>query len=216
MAYIYQIINDVNNKVYVGKTEFSLEKRFKEHCRDRNKESFKKRPLYRAMNKYGIEHFHIELIEETDMPEEREMYWIKKLNTYENGYNATIGGDGKRLLDYDLIISTYQQVQNIAEVARMLNIDSSNISNILKAKNIEIKSSDKVTKEKVQKAVGMYDLITNELIMSFPSTKDAARYLIQNKKTQSLNAGGISSHIVQVCLNKRKTAYSYRWKYLNQ
>ena len=34
MAYIYQITNDINNKIYVGKTEFSIEKRFKEHCSD--------------------------------------------------------------------------------------------------------------------------------------------------------------------------------------
>ena len=27
MAYIYKIINDINNNVYIGKTEFSIEKR---------------------------------------------------------------------------------------------------------------------------------------------------------------------------------------------
>ena len=65
MAYIYKIINDMNQKIYVGKTEFSIEKRFKEHCADVFKERNEKRPLYSAMRKYGIEHFHIELIEET-------------------------------------------------------------------------------------------------------------------------------------------------------
>lgn len=34
MAYIYQITNDINQKIYIGKTEFSIEKRFKEHCKD--------------------------------------------------------------------------------------------------------------------------------------------------------------------------------------
>jgi hypothetical protein len=34
------------------------------------------------MRKYGVEHFHIELIEETNNPEEREIYWIEKLNAY--------------------------------------------------------------------------------------------------------------------------------------
>ena len=27
MAYIYQIVNDINQKIYIGKTEFSIEKR---------------------------------------------------------------------------------------------------------------------------------------------------------------------------------------------
>lgn len=97
MAYIYQIINDINNKIYIGKTEFSIDKRFKEHCSDAFKERNEKRPLYSAMRKYGIEHFHIELIEETDNPEEREKYWIEQKQSFKNGYNATLGGDGKNI-----------------------------------------------------------------------------------------------------------------------
>ena len=38
LAYIYKIINDVNDKIYIGKTECSIEKRFKEHCSDAFKE----------------------------------------------------------------------------------------------------------------------------------------------------------------------------------
>lgn len=52
MPYIYQIINDVNGKIYVGKTIGTLEKRFKEHCRDANKKNTENRPLYRAIKKY--------------------------------------------------------------------------------------------------------------------------------------------------------------------
>ena len=65
MGYIYKISNTINDKVYIGKTAFSIEKRFKEHCQDAFKEHNEKRPLYSAMRKYGVEHFHIELIEET-------------------------------------------------------------------------------------------------------------------------------------------------------
>ena len=31
MAYIYQITNDINGKIYIGKTERTIEERFKEH-----------------------------------------------------------------------------------------------------------------------------------------------------------------------------------------
>ena len=74
MAFIYKITNDINDKIYVGKTEFSIEKRFAEHCKDAFKRTEEHRPLYNAMRKYGIEHFHAELIEETNSPEEREIY----------------------------------------------------------------------------------------------------------------------------------------------
>ena len=121
MPYIYQIVNDINDKVYVGKTNFSLEKRFKEHCKDAFNRKYEKRPLYSAMRKYGVEHFHIELLEETDNPEEREKYWIEQKHSYENGYNATKGGDGKSYLDYDLIEKHPKLWLSISDGTSILN-----------------------------------------------------------------------------------------------
>lgn len=111
MAFIYKITNDINFLIYIGKTERNIEERFKEHCREYRKKRCEKRPLYAAMKKYGTEHFHVELVEETDSPEEREQYWIRFYNCYgSTGYNATIGGDSKRYIDYEEIIRVYQEV----------------------------------------------------------------------------------------------------------
>jgi len=76
---IYKIFNDVNDKVYIGKTLHSIEKRFAEHIADSKRKRNELRPLYAAMNKYGIEHFHVELIETVDstLLNEREKYWIQ-------------------------------------------------------------------------------------------------------------------------------------------
>ena len=96
MSFIYKIINDINDKVYIGKTDFSLEKRFKEHCKDAFRKNSSSRPLYSAMQKYGIHHFFIQQIEEieSEKASEREKYWIEYYNSYKQGYNATLGGDG--------------------------------------------------------------------------------------------------------------------------
>ena len=109
MAYIYKITNDVNGKIYIGKTENSIEKRFNKHCQDAFRPRCEKRPLYAAMRKYGVEHFHIELVEETNSPEEREIYWIEQYGSFKYGYNATMGGDGKKYIDYDLVVATYRE-----------------------------------------------------------------------------------------------------------
>ena len=208
MAYIYQITNDVNGKIYIGKTEFSIEKRFKEHCRDAFREKNERRPLYTAMRKYGLEHFHIELIEETEHPEEREVFWIEQKGSFKNGYNATLGGDGKKYIDYDLVVATYKEIPIISKVAEKLKISEDSVSLILKSKQIELLPKKEVIQMICGKIVNQYDL-ENNYIQSFPSAKAAAESL--GKITRS--SKGASSHISDVCRGKRKTAYGYKWKF---
>lgn len=214
MAYIYQIQNDINNKLYIGKTEHPIEKRFREHCKDAYRNRCEKRPLYAAMRKYGVEHFHISLLEETNNPEEREVYWIEKLGTFKNGYNATIGGDGKHYLDYDLIIKTYKKLQNQKAVAKELNICQDTVSDVLKRYHINILSSKEVSKRLTSKKVGMYDLQEN-LLKEFFSAHDASRYLFENKMIK----GQAETARKQICNNCNGITRSYigfKWKYLDK
>ena len=211
MAYIYKITNDINGKSYIGKTEFSIEKRFKEHCSDALKEKNEKRPLYSAMRKYGVEHFHIEQIEETDIPEEREKYWIEFYQTYFSGYNATKGGDGRPFIDRKLVVSTYQELKNINETARKLNISPDSASYILHENNVQIISSQEIAVKKFGKEVDMFDLQDNYL-KSFQSLGQAGNYMIENKLT-NCKFSTIKYHISEVCRGKRKTAGGFKWKY---
>ena len=211
MAYIYQIINDINNKIYIGKTEFSIDKRFKEHCSDAFKERNEKRPLYSAMRKYGIEHFHVELIEKTDNPEEREKYWIEQKQSFKNGYNATLGGDGKKYLDYDLIIASYKEIKSVKDTAISLGISSDSVSNVLRANNISIMTSSEVIQKKYGKMVNMYNL-QGTFLKTFPSVNEAAKYMVENNLT-GCKMTTIKQHITEVCMGKRKTAAKFKWKY---
>jgi len=63
MGYIYLISNDVNERQYVGYTE-DIERRWREH---KNAAKNGDVVLYRAMRKYGIEHFHISILEECEI-----------------------------------------------------------------------------------------------------------------------------------------------------
>lgn len=215
MAYIYQITNNINGKIYVGKTtKNNIQERWKEHLKDYKKPRCEKRPLYDAMNKYGSENFSIKELEECSLEElnDKEIYWIEKLGSFKYGYNATIGGDGKQTADYDLIIKYYNLYHNIAEVHRQLGYDYETIKSALLNKNITIIPSAKISLITQGKKIKQYDLNGNYL-QSFNSCGQAAKYLIDNHYTTSLKTSLVSGHIGQVCNNKRKTAYGFKWKY---
>jgi len=216
LAYIYKITNNINGKIYIGKTLYSIEKRWSEHFNDCTRRKNENRPLYRAMIKYGIENFQIEKLEECSEQEvnEREQYWIEKLNSFKYGYNATLGGDGKAYLDRDFLIKTYQEVQNISKTAEILNIDKGHLSTILKNNNIEVLTTKEIATKNYGKIVAMIDLKTNKVIKSFPSMGQAAEYIkvILNKDSASVK--GIQAHISHVANGKRKSAYGYSWKFL--
>ena len=212
MAYIYKITNLVNGKSYIGKTEKqNPQLRFDEHLSNRNK--YPERPLYRAMNKYGIANFTFEIIEQTLKPEEREIFWIQYYDTYgHSGYNATIGGDGKSYFDYVKILEDYQISGNMSEVARLHGCHVSTVKRILTSQNIVTNTSEEV-RVLIGKKVGRYNKITLELIDTFDTQKEAARFLITNKFSNVSSPSLLAAKISLVCRGKRKTCAGFIWKY---
>ena len=95
MGFIYKITSP-SNKPYVGQTKRKVpEKRWKEHCQNSLSGNSHCTALVNAIRKYGAENMKFEVIEECpdDMLNEREHFWIEKLNSLRpNGYNLTTGG----------------------------------------------------------------------------------------------------------------------------
>ena len=212
MPFIYKIINDINEKVYIGKTLESIEKRFKEHVNDCQKHRCENRPQYAAMRKYGVEHFSAIEVEECDEADVniREVYWIEQCDSYNSGYNATKGGDGKSYIDYDKVVEAYQKSRKISFVCQSLNVDPSTVKKILRLRGVD--TSDYQHSEFLRKSVIMKDK-ENVLIRSFVSVRVAARYLIQNGLSKS-GEGGLSGKISACCRNKgRKSVCGYKWEY---
>lgn len=210
MSFIYCITNKINNKKYVGKTNGSVDKRFKKHISDSHRERCEKRPLYDAMNKYGSENFSIEVLEECpcDEAESKEVYWIKRLNTYSNGYNATIGGDGKSFLDYEKILYDIDNtLLTQKDIAKKHGCCIDSVRAIAKYYDRGI-DWQKRNLNNIRRPIFMIDKDTGNIIKSFPSSFDAVRYI----KGESAKKSD-KFHIDQCCNEKRKTAYGYKWKY---
>lgn len=92
MSYIYKITNKINNKIYIGQTK-DYKRRFREHKNQMSGNASGKY-LYNAFNKYGIDNFSFEIIEETKNPNIRENYWINfyQSNNPNKGYNYLYAG----------------------------------------------------------------------------------------------------------------------------
>lgn len=215
MAYIYVIRNTINDKKYIGKTNFSVEKRFQEHLKDARRPRCEKRPLYNAINKYGAENFEASILEEVQesKADEAEIAWIEYYDTYgSNGYNATLGGSGKSYLDYEQILEVAQDesLSRVA-VAEKCGCSPDSVSDVLKSHGIKV-NWPQSTRHPCSKAVQMLDIETEEVLKEFPSQMDAGRYLIEHGRSQSKSAKDLSTKIGQVVRGKRKTAYGFKWR----
>ena len=115
------------------------------HCKEQRK-------IYYSLKKYGVENHEFEIIEECVIEQlnEREKYWIKKLNTFIDGLNLTEGGDGgkrskesiemgrlkiiKPILQYDLQGNFLQEWESAIAASKFLNKNSNNINDCARGK----------------------------------------------------------------------------------
>lgn len=213
MAYIYKITNNINGKIYIGKTCNTIEHRLKEHIRDSRKKQLEIRPLYRAMNKYGAENFSIEEIEEcpTEIVSDREQYWIAYYRGYEEGYNATKGGDGKVLYNHaDIADAIKKQPDAALDIAAHFGCSVDIVYAV--AKEYGLKLQNRGAKNvNAPKAIQQWSK-DGEYIQDFESVQKAAEWCAENGACLTLNSG-VRSHIANAANGKAKSAYGYYWKY---
>ena len=214
MGYIYKITNPINQKVYIGKTRFTIEDRWKQHCYIAEKQLAIKYPLYLAMRKYdGINTFTIEQIENVDeeLLNERECYWISYYDSYienKRGYNATLGGEGNTTIDYEEVFILWYKGYSISEIVKEMNFshNRSSIRKILKNyKNYSIEESnkrgDQIQSKNRFKKIYQYSL-NGKLLNIFANMYKAEENT------------GISSKAIWGAVNhKQKTSGGFQWRF---
>ena len=201
MGYIYKITNTLNDKVYIGQTIKTVQKRFTQHKNNSNKEYFSQIVLYKAFNKYGIENFICEEIEEVpnDKLDEREKYWIQYYDSYFNGYNSTLGGRATQLYNWDTddIIEKYMILKSARAVAKEIGCDHSTIDRILNENGVKRFTPSQ------QQSKPLYFKKKDE-IHHFETTREAAEWLIENGITKMTNPNLVRQEITSRIRNNKK------------
>lgn len=95
---IYMFKNKINDKCYVGQS-INIYHRLINHLNWFNKEKGDT-AIHRAFIKYGVDNFEIQILEKLEYYEgikvkldELEKRYIQEYDSYNNGYNSTLGGD---------------------------------------------------------------------------------------------------------------------------
>ena len=201
-GYVYMIYNDVNDKVYIGETLQKITTRFKQHIQkafDNNRKY--DGLLFRAIRKYGKEHFFIkELQAITGLDRNKvkeeiqklEIDYIKKYDSFNNGYNIDEGGGRGFKLPSE-------------ETRLKQSISHKTSKSCLYYQKINIEAAHENNKI----PVNMYYIDSPEILESFESIISAAKKYDLDK-----------SHITKIC--KKKGNYvkingnKYVFRYANE
>lgn len=191
---LYLITNKINGLQYVGKTYKSIENRWSDHIREARK--FPNRKFYSDINKYGKNNFSVELVgmfAEKDL-ESYEQLLIKDLDTYNNGYNSTLGGEGKRAFAYtkEEVTNKYKELKSLEKTAEYYSACTRTISNL-----IDVKLNLRPNKVAV-----VYNSI------QFDSCYDCAKYLLDNNLITTV------AHIDQIAFGISRASSGVRKSYL--
>lgn len=146
-GFIYKITNKINGKSYIGQTIQDVKERFYQHCATKCSQAVLNMAIHKAINKYGKSNFTVEVIEEVESTDlnDREKYWIKFYNSYNNGYNSTEGGqDGVKLfknLDTKSIIREYESGKSLRKISSTFSVDKQTIKDLLVRNNIKLRTT---------------------------------------------------------------------------
>ena len=146
-AYIYFIINKITGERYVGQTT-NFARRKNEHLSQLKENIHPNKKLQSAWNKYKESNFVITKIQYDDISKEElnyeEIRYIKQYNSFDNGYNLTLGGDGgdtRSKLNFEQFCFAYfgnkKYKGMTARTGKYLGVDSSCISSIKNEKSYD-------------------------------------------------------------------------------
>lgn len=195
---IYQYKNKINNKVYIGQTKLSLDKRHSRHIKSLNDKK-NNYYFYRALRKYGVENFELIVLEDNiplELLDEREIYYIRKYDSYytsNKGYNMTKGGKNsfssnqkiygsieneiKRLLKETNL--SFREIAIKVGLKNIYSISEINRGKIFIEKDIVYPIRKTVSPKKVTKE--LFDKIKNQII----NTNDSWKKICDDNNTNT-------------------------------
>jgi group I intron endonuclease len=206
--FIYKATSATTGKVYIGQTTQTLQERINQH----NSHAFGHQYNYHfhnAIRKYGADDFSYEIIEDNiksvETLNERERYWISYYNSYYDGYNSTMGGEGRVCRDDELIVKLFKDGYTTQEICEITGYNRRTVYKGYRAMALTEENNRRKaerTRQRCARAVEQYT-IDGELIRVWSSATECGKAL------------GSQSLISAICRQEESmlSAYGCLFKY---
>jgi group I intron endonuclease len=236
---IYYIKNTINDKYYVGQSR-NIKRRWRREKLELNGDADAWNiHLQRAWKKYGQDNFEFSIIE-TCIPEqldEREQFWIAFYNSYDDGYNQSLGGGG---------VSGWRHTdESRTKIANKIRQSITPERQLELSKNSREYWSDEESRERMREQRKQWWANPDNRARTLDAMKNADKVVLRGKDhplygtdksglnsthhrscvqietgvfyytltEASKQTGASLSKVCAVCNGRRKTAGGYHWRY---
>lgn len=213
-GYVYSITFP-SNKRYIGITTKNPKTRYREHISHALYGNCGQRKIYKAINKYGADNLKFEVLVEIEKETKElllkdlcllEQKYINDFDSFFNGYNCTLGGEGTFGLVGELnqfygkkhTPETINRLKELASVRKHTEETKRKISEAGKGRKHSKESIEKMKQRKERKQVICLD--TND---TFNSSTDCSNHFKIAR-----------SDIRKVCEGERITAHGMKFRYI--
>lgn len=213
MGYIYKITNKLTGKSYIGQTVTSIPQRMSKHY---SHAKVATTGIDFALQKYGKDNFTVEQLCECndDALDDLERYYIQHYDTYNNGYNLTVGGQDistKLQLDEKQIVADYLEGSTITALTAKYHCCEKTISNILHNHSVKIRYAGTTS---FKKGDNIKAVRIKELNLQFPSFAECAQWLIDNGYAKTTNMETARKGISRMICGLRNTYCGFHFEKL--
>lgn len=207
---IYKITNLINNKIYIGQTIQTLEKRWRRHTWI---SSIKRdaMAISNAIKKYGKENFKIEKIDEVsniDELNEKEIFYIKEYNSLSpKGYNLSNGGGGFNPTQETIEKIRKSNLGKKASPETIQKLRESHLGHVVKEET-KRKLSEINKLKTIDRKVRLASIAKN--VKSSILEKEGILYVIKNMKMFAINNNHTESCLCELVRGKIKVYKKFR------